>query len=369
MGSHNKYKDFIDVAISSNNFKSISDNLTKSLASIVDISKSSLDRLSHRLNSDRINLPANKNSNLVKQDKNEAKSFRHTRNISAFISGSILLGFLDTLFNPEGLGELVITFILSLFFAGFSYYNHIKYKRTLRFYRYREEIGNSRVVNVEDFASAVGMSVDECAKDLMDLIKKGYFPQARLVENGRLFLLDRGSYSAYKDYYLKKAKKIEEDKKEEIDKINNSDDLTNLNAYIEEISLQIERIENESFKNHVKDLQTLLLSVKNQLDKRSLKDMGLEKFIDYYIPTAIKLINSYLDFEKSDLDFENLVNSMDEIEKSILTIKSAFISVLEESYTEDIININSEIDVMNTILTQDGLLDENNIYKRDRKDI
>ncbi|MDY6065280.1 MAG: hypothetical protein SPI59_03005 [Finegoldia sp.] len=362
MEDHNKFKDFVDKAIDSDNFKSISDKISNTLISVVDLSRSGLDKLSNKLSRNRTYLPANKNPDLVNQDVKKAKNFKWLRNVSGILTFFMFISFLVCIFEPIFPEDIIVTFLFTLAFLALTFYGHVKYKLALRFYRYREEIGNSRVINVDDFASAVGISKEKCVADLRQLIQKGYFPQARLVKGGNIFLLDRQAYHAYKDYYVNKADEfVEEDKKEEL---SNSTDLDSLDSYIKKIDDQAAKIKNQSFKDQVLRLKTYLLSLRTKFEKNSLKDLGLEKFIDYYIPTSIKLIDSYINFEKSELEFENVNASMVEIEKSIKTINSAFISVLEDSYTEAIIDVNSEIEVMDTILRQDGLLDEDNIYKK-----
>ena len=42
----------------------------------------------------------------------------------------------------------------------------------------------------------------------------------------------------------------------------------------------------------------------------------------------------------------------------------AFSKLLTDLYSDDILNINSEIEVMNTLLSQDGLIEKNTMFKR-----
>ncbi|MDU5273680.1 MAG: 5-bromo-4-chloroindolyl phosphate hydrolysis family protein, partial [Finegoldia magna] len=181
-------------------------------------------------------------------------------------------------------------------------------------------------------------------------------PQARVVENGHLFLLDRTSYDAYKAHYLDENKS-EENQKE----IESNRDITNYITITENL---ITSVKDFDFKQDVIKLKDLLVSINNQIQNENSDVNGLNKFVDYYTPTAINLVKNYIHFENEKNDILSVEKSKNDIKNAIQNINKAFSKLLTNLYSDDILNINSEIEVMNTLLSQDGLIEKNTMFKR-----
>ena len=50
----------------------------------------------------------------------------------------------------------------------------------------------------------------------------------------------------------------------------------------------------------------------------------MQKFMDYYLPTTVKLLESYTDFERADIHGPQIETAKAEIEKTMDTINEAF---------------------------------------------
>ena len=76
-------------------------------------------------------------------------------------------------------------------------------------------------------------------------------------------------------------------------------------------------------------------------------------FLNYYLPTTQKLLDSYADFEEAGISGENLDKAKERIEQTMDSIISGFEHQLDELYRDAALDIDSDIRVMETMLRRD----------------
>ena len=81
----------------------------------------------------------------------------------------------------------------------------------------------------------------------------------------------------------------------------------------------------------------------------------IRKLMDYYLPTAIKLLEAYEQLDKQPIDGENIRSSKMEIENALDTLNEAFEKILDDLFLETAWDVSSDISVLNTMLAQEGL--------------
>ena len=81
----------------------------------------------------------------------------------------------------------------------------------------------------------------------------------------------------------------------------------------------------------------------------------IKKFLNYYLPTTIKLLNTYDRMSAQGIQGENLDKSMKSINEMLDTAIEAFKRHLDSLFDNQALDIETEIDVMNTMLAREGL--------------
>ena len=81
----------------------------------------------------------------------------------------------------------------------------------------------------------------------------------------------------------------------------------------------------------------------------------LDKFINYYLPTTLKLVDAYKDFEAQSVKGDNIQSAKKEIESTLETIIYAFETLLDSLYEDDALDISTDISVLQTMFAQEGL--------------
>lgn len=92
-----------------------------------------------------------------------------------------------------------------------------------------------------------------------------------------------------------------------------------------------------------------------ELGKDRQKYSLVRRFMNYYLPTAEKLVDQYRILMQAKVKGENVVTTMQRIENSLEMIAAAFEKCLDKLYADQELDVDAEIQVMRTMLASDGL--------------
>lgn len=85
----------------------------------------------------------------------------------------------------------------------------------------------------------------------------------------------------------------------------------------------------------------------------------IKKFFRYYLPTTIKLLNSYDRMASQGIEGENIDKSMKNITEMLDVAIAAYKKRLDSLFENQALDIETDIDVMNQMLEREGLAGEN----------
>ncbi len=93
--------------------------------------------------------------------------------------------------------------------------------------------------------------------------------------------------------------------------------------------------------------------------EQAAKDAGKEKhitlFLDYYLPTTVRLLETYASLEKTSFSTGDIVRTRTEIESALDTVASAFDDQLEHMMRDDLMDISADIAALEGMLKRSGL--------------
>ncbi len=81
----------------------------------------------------------------------------------------------------------------------------------------------------------------------------------------------------------------------------------------------------------------------------------IKKFMNYYLPTTIKLLNAYDRMSSQGIEGENLDKSMKSINEMLDAAIEAYKKRLDSLFENQALDIETDIEVMNTMLAREGL--------------
>ena len=83
----------------------------------------------------------------------------------------------------------------------------------------------------------------------------------------------------------------------------------------------------------------------------------IRRFMNYYLPTTLKMLSGYRKMDERQVSGKNAQATRDQIRSAMDVVLSAFDKQLDALYQDDLLDISTDIDVMETMLRQDGLID------------
>ena len=81
----------------------------------------------------------------------------------------------------------------------------------------------------------------------------------------------------------------------------------------------------------------------------------IRKFMNYYLPTTIKLLNAYDRMSAAGVEGENIDKSMKNINEMLDAAIVAYRKRLDSLFENQALDIETDIEVMNTMLAREGL--------------
>ena len=240
-------------------------------------------------------------------------------------------------------------------------------KKIKRFRSYVKTLNGKPYANVKDLAKSVRKSEKFVRKDLKKMIDKRMFLEGHLDKNGVCFMATDDAY----EQYLETERNMEERKAEEArrPKTQLSEDVQKVieegNRYIEEIRRSNDAIPGVEISNKMYHLENVILRIFQRVEKHPELINDLHKFMDYYLPTTMKLLNAYEELDKQDMQGENIKTAKSEIENTLDTINVAFENLLDSFYKETAWDVSSDISVLKTMFAQEGLTEKNNFQGKD----
>lgn len=240
--------------------------------------------------------------------------------------------------------------------------------RTKRYKRYLEEIGSSQMCPIEALAAAVGRSKKFVAKDLLKMIRSGFFPDARLDSKKTTLILDGETYRQYlkaeekmRELQKKGKEKLPKPQKEEEPASTGNAELDAVlkegRKYIDKIKFANDMIPEEDISNKIARLEQVSAKIFEYVAEHPKKLPDIRRFMSYYLPTTLKLLDAYCQFDAQPIQGENITLAKREIHETLDTINVAFENLLDNLFKDVALDISTDISAMEAMMAQEGLTD------------
>lgn len=116
-----------------------------------------------------------------------------------------------------------------------------------------------------------------------------------------------------------------------------------------------EQIEDEAVSARIDRIGTLTAGIFRAVIDNPEREQDVRKFMNYYLPTTLKLLKSYDMLEDQSYQGENILASRRKIESVLDTLIAAFEKQLDRLFQNDALDIATDIDVLETMMAGDGL--------------
>lgn len=292
---------------------------------------------------------------------------------------SVSLGLVTSIFTlisdwsgfGTAIGILIFLFLCSvlMLFKGINEKNRLK-----RMKRYLSLFAGKMYVNISDLADSLGKSSKYILKDVKKMIKLGFFPEGHLDKKETCLMLDDATYREY--LKLEKERRAYELEHATPEKDTSSANTKHTNpelavmiqegqSYIRKLHELNDIIPEEVISLKMDRMENLLKEIFRRLEEDPSQMSQLHKLMNYYLPTTIKLLQSYSEFDDISAPGTDIVKAKTEIERTVDIINEAFTELLNKLFQATVFDVTTDAQVLQTMLAKEGLT--KNDFSEDKK--
>ena len=218
-------------------------------------------------------------------------------------------------------------------------------RRQRRFATYLRTAGQKQAVPLDYLARAADVSRRRVEKDINAMLEKGLWGDEAYIDMGSGMLFrSQDAASAYFDA-ARRARAEQENPVQTA-----PEGYAGILRQIRELN---DRIADEALSAKLDRLEQLSGRIFKLVEENEEKRAAASTFLNYYLPTTLKLMENYANFEEAGVSGENLSQAKAKIEKTMDSIVAGFEHQLDALYRTDAMDIASDIQVMETMLRRD----------------
>ena len=256
-----------------------------------------------------------------------------------------------------------------------------------RFHEMCAVIGMRERVSIRELAKINEMSKNEMRQYLQKMIAEGYFGEGASLDVNRDELVlppvqgrqGRSPVEGWKDIAFELLDKIKgaakatvQPKAEEQVRPQPEEKPQPQNApekpkdarknYMDELERTLNelyqlnaQIEDEAVSRRIDRIGALTAGIFRTVIDNPERENDVRKFMNYYLPTTLKLLKSYDLLENQSYQGENIAASRKKIENVLDMLVEAYEKQLDRLFKNDALDIATDIDVLETMMAGDGL--------------
>lgn len=248
--------------------------------------------------------------------------------------------------------------------------------------KYVQLAGSNKYASLKTLSEALGIKTKKVSKDIKKMLNKGFFPEGYLDEEETTLMLSTDVYKQYqqtKSYALQasaeqtaqdlgskpktkgrilplseKAKaakaKLTKEQRQELEVM-----VSEGIDYIVKLHELNDDIPGEQISRKLDDLENTLKEIFTRVEENPEQMDRMHKLMDYYLPTMLKLVEAYKEYDQVSCPGEDILSAKNEIEKTLDTINEAFVQLLNNLFQDSVWDITTDAQVLQTMLKQEGL--------------
>ena len=116
-----------------------------------------------------------------------------------------------------------------------------------------------------------------------------------------------------------------------------------------------DNIPDEKISDQIDHLEEVTRKIIDQVVEQPKKLPQIRRFLDYYLPTTLKILNAYDRMDAVGISGQNIDTTKQKVEKMMDTISRAFDRQLDALFGEEARDISTDITVMENLLAREGL--------------
>ena len=220
-------------------------------------------------------------------------------------------------------------------------------RKIRRFRKYLALIGRRESVSVVQLAHAMPVPVRKACNDLQEMLDRGILPAGYLdMSSYQLILSDEG----LKDE-PEPAEETQDQSPEEEEPLDIRDD----DAVLREIRRLNDDIDDPEMSRKIDRIGEITSKIYGYVKQNPSKEGQLRSFLNYYLPTTLKILKAYARMEDQGVEGENIRTAKARIEGMMDKVVDGFEKQLDRLFEVDTMDITADVEVLERMLEKDGL--------------
>ncbi len=231
-----------------------------------------------------------------------------------------------------------------------------------RFERYREIIGLREYCYINELAASTADTPENTLKNVKRMLSQGFFKQAALGDDESFLAM---TTNAYQQYRIARSEALQS--RSEKPKLSESADATlteqerqilqTCESHADKIHEAQTAIADEKVSANVESIERVVRTIIDRARQEPEAIGDLDRFASYYLPTTVKLLESYEELDRQPIQGDNIAQSKREIEGALASLKTAFEKLLDSIFSDMALDVSSDVSVLHTVLAQEGLVE------------
>jgi len=126
-------------------------------------------------------------------------------------------------------------------------------------------------------------------------------------------------------------------------------------AYVRRLRAANERIDSQPVSEKLARMEHTVDKIFDYIAVHPEKTPSIRRFMEYYLPTTLKILESYAEMEEQGIAGENISESMQRTEQILDTINIAFDRQLDGLFSDQALDITTDITVLENMLAAGGI--------------
>lgn len=222
----------------------------------------------------------------------------------------------------------------------FLYVGLFRRKKVKMFRKYLMLIGMRKSVSISTLSKATRRSYKKVCDDLQDMLDVGILPIGYLdLSNDKLVLTTEGI----------------EDEDEQEEAPEETEATKPDDSVLSEIQAVNDSIADPVMSAKIDRIAEITGKILDYQHRYPAKAGQLRNFLNYYLPTTLKILRAYAQLEEQGIEGENISAAKTRIEGMMDKVVEGFEKQLDKLFQNDVLDISSDVAVLEKMLDNDGL--------------
>lgn len=215
---------------------------------------------------------------------------------------------------------------------------------------YQACIGNRASISLDELMSAMGVTETRLRRDVSTMKKKGMLPKSCYIDEGcrMLVMRDEGRPASRPHAQTTSTPNFAEE-----------EPLNELERRNREIILEIRTlniaIDDEKVSERIDRIEEITANIFHLVEQHPEREKDIQSFMEYYLPTTLKLLRQYAQLEHQSVKGENITAAKTRIEAILDKLVGGFEKQLDVLFKSEAMDITNDVRVLEKMMQMDGL--------------